>query len=1322
MSALTFRINAETDKLNSFVASLERLKRVLMDIPSGTKEFDEISKRISQVEAQMEKAMANIAKCQQQIDDAAAKSATAVAASASKEATQAVSAEAVAYHELLEELRAVSASKRENVELIQEYSAKSKEAAAHIQSLNKMEKDGYILTESQRASRSRATSEYEEYKISISQARRELANQIKYEQAARGSIDEMAQALGRMRAVYRQLNETDRQSEFGQKLLANIQALDQKVKELDFSMGNHQRNVGNYSGSFDHLSFSIQQVARELPAIAYGPQVFFGAISNNLPILSDALAQTRKEIAAAKKAGAEFVPMWKQLASSIVSWQTLLVAGITVLTLYGDEIVTWVGELIKGKKAFDAAAQSAEDFHEAMIKGAADAQREVINIRLLYGASQDLATSYEDRLRAARKLQEEYPAYFGNMSTEKILAGELKDEYENLIATLIRVSQARAAQDKMTELAEIRVAAEMSEEFLSVQDKERENYEKINKLQAALNAKIKEKNKVQEAGAIGVGFNAQIDALENRIKYLKDFTKDLSEDAFKDWLDGDGSGFEWIKDKGIKTFTELFDYIDKSSTQLGKKVQESLTTITPDEENEEAERKAEEEKRRQENIARLTEQNRIKLNAELQKLARDAQDAELDLMDEGIDKKLAKLDLQYQREIDLIKQREAEIKALQGGSLSEDQQRMFQFQRKKAEKDNLSRTDEAFANEIGGLGDPQKDRQEWNEYLIAYGNYREKLQAVKDKYDLKMSQATSGGEKAMLEAQMAEELGALEVEASTFAEDLQVLMIGELEKMLANTEKLLSDAETQFQSLDSSSGEDGDALRKQIAMLKAKIKKLEAEIKAKEGKQDEKDDWKEVQEILIELSDQFKQLGEDIGGVAGESIAAAGTVASSAIQMVSGITALADGGIAAIKNASGAASKAMAAMEAASVILTVISSAIQITQQLMQLFGADYSDYEELKAYYDDLNDVWDKLIEKKKDYIEMSYGQESKQVAEEAISLVEKQVESYKALGKELLNSGASAGSHSIGVRQIKKMGEKEIADLKKVASEMGFDAGEILTGRMTALFDLTADQLQALMEGAPTLWAKLNDEVRGYLESIIAGEEEIEEIRNQLNQQLTQVSFDQVFDNFVDTLMDMDASAEDFANQFSEYMMRAMLTNKIGDVYQKQLETWYNDFAKANEDGMTDSEISELRSRWNQMVNEVIVLRDQIASTTGYDEMKTKDSQTATARGFQAMDQETGSELNGRFTDIQGKITDIRDYSMTQTEAILSIIGELSMIKGSIDYHMNVSDELLRYAVMSYMEIVEIKSDTSTMRAALLAIQESIAAVKKNTDSLVS
>ena len=201
----------------------------------------------------------------------------------------------------------------------------------------------------------------------------------------------------------------------------------------------------------------------------------------------------------------------------------------------------------------------------------------------------------------------------------------------------------------------------------------------------------------------------------------------------------------------------------------------------------------------------------------------------------------------------------------------------------------------------------------------------------------------------------------------------------------------------------------------------------------------------------------------------------------------------------------------------------------------------------------------------------------------------------------------------------------------------------------------------------------------------------------------------------------MDMDASAEDFANQFSEYMMRAMLTNKIGDVYQKQLETWYNDFAKANEDGMTDSEISELRSRWNQMVTEAIVLRDQIASTTGYDEMKTKDSQTATARGFQAMDQETGSELNGRFTDIQGKITDIRDYSMTQTEAILSIIGELSMIKESISEVGLVSDELLRYAVMSYMELVEIKGDTAAIKKTVEETNGAVSVIaKKVVESL--
>ena len=145
----------------------------------------------------------------------------------------------------------------------------------------------------------------------------------------------MSQALSRMRIVYRSLNKEERESTLVQNLLKNIQTLYTNIKELDASIGNHQRNVGNYASSWNGLSFSIQQVARELPSLAVSPQTFFLAISNNLPILADQLALTKQRVQELKNAGQSFTPVWKQVLSSIISWQTALVAGITVLTLYG---------------------------------------------------------------------------------------------------------------------------------------------------------------------------------------------------------------------------------------------------------------------------------------------------------------------------------------------------------------------------------------------------------------------------------------------------------------------------------------------------------------------------------------------------------------------------------------------------------------------------------------------------------------------------------------------------------------------------------------------------------------------------------------------------------------------------------------------------------------------------------------------------------------------------------------------------------------------------------------------------------------------------
>ncbi|MFT0565457.1 hypothetical protein ACMSEC_03940 [Bacteroides faecis] len=115
-------------------------------------------------------------------------------------------------------------------------------------------------------------------------------------------------------------------------------------------MGNYQRNVGNYASHWNGLGMSVQQVARELPSLAVGWNTFFLAISNNLPILADEIKKANAEFKAMRESGIKGIPVWKQLTGAIFNWQTALVIGITLLSVYGKDLVNWISGLGRAKK------------------------------------------------------------------------------------------------------------------------------------------------------------------------------------------------------------------------------------------------------------------------------------------------------------------------------------------------------------------------------------------------------------------------------------------------------------------------------------------------------------------------------------------------------------------------------------------------------------------------------------------------------------------------------------------------------------------------------------------------------------------------------------------------------------------------------------------------------------------------------------------------------------------------------------------------------------------------------------------------------------
>lgn len=1330
MSALSFKINAETDKLKSFITMLERLRQVLSEIPDSTKEFDVINRKIGEMEARVEQSMRKIAQMEQQAMDAASKAAesatTGTTGGGSTAGTAATQAETAAYHELIEELRAVNASKRENVALISQYEAQIKRLKSKIIDLNKTESSGIKLTQDQKASRLNASVSIEEYKQALSRARQELANQIKLEQVARGSIDEVSQALGRMRTIYRSLNESERGSNWGQNLLKNIEGLDAKVKELDASMGVHTRNVGNYASGFNMLGFQIQQVARELPSLAYGPQIFFSAISNNLPMLADEIARAKKSVDELKKAGQTFTPVWKQIASSIFSWRTLLVAGVTVLTLYGKEITNWVASLFKGKTTIDAATAALEQFNSAMAQGSVSAQSELTKLNLLYRAATDLSKPYEERAEAVKKLQDIYPAYFGNMAAEQVMVGNAVGAYENLRDAIIEVAEAKAAQEIITEdkksIARIEKTGNAYTNYSNALKEYRKEYDKA----------IQTYMDLGQGGQSAIwGAKTFAEAKTNITQFRKEFISALSklgEEGNTIWkrinedYEGDVDAFIAAINAGIE--------------KLSPAAEKLYTALTPDELNAKAEKARQEAENAAKKAASDQERNLKELTKQLQKLRDDALQAEVDSMKEGTAKKLAQIDLDYQKRARAIQEAEERIRELQGGELTKGQQAQIkalndannaQRTEERASVSSISISPEGLASTIN------KNIQSWDEYLKAYGTFREKLQATKDIYDRKIENAGSIGERKALEAERDAAVAEIEVQAGQWVRELTGKTMDELSALKAELEASLQALESEYNALDSSDSAQGQKLRGEINQTQAKINAVDKA--ASSTKLSPKDNaikkWQRLEKTLGDIADGFEGIGDAVGGTTGEVISAAGEIATNAASMISSIVTLTESSAAAITTTSTTAASAIKAVERASVILAIIQAVLTIATKIASLFNND----DEKQAEIDRLQGRIEQL------QWELDNANAIR-LQENSFNAIQKVKDAYNDATKAILSAyGKLSPFGEAIVKRINaaKIEEKAIKSIADAYSNLKYTDSNLLGENK---FSDTRDKLNNLAEQQLLLQKQINAEndkkktdkskIKEWERQMQELGEEAAEVINEVVETIIGGTAEDIAKELGDAFIEAFLEGEDAAKAWGEKVdeivadiMKQMLVSKfveerIGDIFDQYKSKWFKDGVFVGIDGVIDS-MGNFADDLNKVGEEFQAIWDSLpAETKELLGNAGAARQEATERGFQTMSQDTGDELNGRFTDIQGKITDIRGYVMAQTQSIIGLLTSMANIETAMYASVQVNNELLRYAVMTYMEIVEINGNTAAMRVALQGIQEDIAAIKRNTSEL--
>lgn len=747
--------------------------------------------------------------------------------------------------------------------------------------------------------------------------------------------------------------------------------------------------------------------------------------------------------------------------------------------------------------------------------------------------------------------------------------------------------------------------------------------------------------------------------------------------------------------------------------------------------------------------AQLEKKQSLDRQRQQQDLEHQVAQAEIDALDDSFEKKEKQRELDNKKEIqNLERQKEDYIR-----TIIQFEKEKFDAKENLIAKQNPKHVKETFDPSTvkvntsvfdGIIGNTSKKQindkireqeDSWNEYLIKYGTFTQKKEAIDRKYISLVNEAADAGQAATFQKEWDEEIANLDL--SKLKEGINWEMIfGDLSKV---TKDQLTKIKKQLQEFKKSP-EFKNSTPEQIQIIETAINSIndalvdkggffgglgeslneyeESVLKVKEAQEELEKALKSGNEVAIEKAKKKQNAAEqnqanaqtnvekskdkaisNITAVANAmtqlgsaefSLSSFGTVVGGLVDALSESGSKIGGIIAAILSLLDEFGKDGGIEFGKNVVNNVISAiggTVEVPFKMlgidMGLGGANYSKYEEMVAKYDTLLDVWDQLLDKKKAYIKESYGIEATKVGQEALDLLNSEKQIIKELATSRLDSGASAGSHSIKYRMWEGSYKYDGKNWKDVAGNISRELGGVDFSSMSSMLNMSAEQLEWIKNNYSGLWAHMDSDFRDYLENIIQYGDTEKEIIDSINEQLTQMSFDSLFDSFLNTLMDMDASSKDFANNFEEYMRKAIFTSMFAKNYEGALEDWYEAFAEANkkEGGITASDVKDLRNKWDDIVNGALSDREAWEQIVGSSGAST--SQSSSQKGFAAMSQDTGEELNGRFTALQISNEEIKN-------SMLSMLVSMNLISVTVGNNSITLTEIRNLAISSnsYLE----------------------------------
>lgn len=1079
--------------------------------------------------------------------------------------------------------------------------------------------------------------------------------------------------------------------------LARIQALTGRINRLEVGLREYkkvQQDISNNPGYIDidteavtrktnNLKTQFSQVARELPSLAMGPQMFILAISNNLPMLADAIADVRKQNELLAASGQKGVPVWKQLASSIFSWQTALVAAISLGIVFGKDIANWVKELISGKKAIDNNKEALENYKKAMLDSQQTAQEEIVQLNLLYQAAVDSSKGMNERISAVKELKKEFPQYFKNLSDEEVLVGKAADKYNELATAIMASAKAQAAKETLIK---------NSKEILDLESKITEEYKK---------QELNEVKRTETVGKLKEGQNRTFLPVSN------DVIDAVNRDYDRFFNQSEEKITEWRR--------KIYD-LTKFNKNLANQVNIEDLLFESNGGNET-------ERKQKTDYASQLSDARVKAQQTTEKLR-------IQIMQEGIAKRMAMAKQEYDESVADIDKQERDMLAKmdqarkQGDNIPQSQYDDV----KNTANTNRMLAEQVYNEKIYQIEQEYRDKatQSLIDYNKQYGTYQEKRLAIAMDYARKIAAAETEGEADVLTRERDDKLASLDFEEMKKGMDWDKIF-GELERVSTDTLESLREKLKQYLE-----GIGDDISPESYKEVMDAFNNIDSELAdrspfetMKKGYEDYKSAMEEVRSAQNLL--QQAQVGGSV--IVEEYDEATGTLTRKLITQAEAeerLRAAQDKRYSAQKNLTDAANsigqKGMAIVNAGNDIVDMlgnfgvkvpeaVSETLNGVSQVMSglesidltkpfsaitgsvsiltgigntiagLFGfggADYSGYENLKSKYEGLIDIWDSLISKKQQYIDIDYGIEAQKAAEEAKKLVDVQIERQRQLMHSLSGSGSSMFSHSLGYRVNERMGSSDWARLSQLTGANIREFGDVI--------NLDEDVIGKVLQDEKfvSVLTAVNSEFVTYIQNIDKYSEQLKEIAEQEKEAFTGVSFDEFRDSFVSMLSDLDATNQDFADNFEKYLQNAIFSSLIAGKYKQQIQELYDTWATKAESGgeLTKDEAGILRNKYQDIINDMLAEREQIMKDFGWESSSADSgsSQSPSSGALTTMSQDSISTFEGIGRNMQTHLAntdkfvqEIRNTQKQDSQTLATIAGHTAHL---VEIHEILSD----------------------------------------------